>query len=496
MPNSLKEFLDFRVLNLKNMKKMKTRSVLGNPSISANNINIDVCSPVQVENDGGPDNRQEVTAVDDITHDVTSIVEEIGPSKAVVVNLDNAGNLNKPGIANEEMVMDVEEPESYNFKCDRCNHEVNSWNGLKFHYQKKHSSEPPETYKVCKFCNKSVKYLDVHLRVVHPNLVKTYCKICSKEKTGTHRCVRCPYPHCTYQNTNPKRLFKHIVKCRLKDVVEDQPLDLSPLKRRADALSSYSDRGRSDVANEVDPEDQRRSKRNERNDSLTEWRSLHPFDKVSDTNVSDEGYLSEYEAEDTVEKTQERRNIKDSLELELRRRDELDLCNEKDDVPFLNKFEEFMVTITGGRDVGTVGEYTNLVKSYLIPTFHESYSPFSALWLIDCETKKQFTINGNNLVNVLPEEPVYLTSQVFEAVMNKAQSPNTKKKLLAAVKKIQEFQELEISKTTGTMGLEPLQKVQSYRRRLDVYITDTAQWRKVWYFVRKNQEDNKKNQGI
>ena len=154
-------------------------------------------------------------------------------------------------------------------------------------------------------------------------------------------------------------------------------------------------------------------------------------------------------------------------------------------MPFLNKFEEFMVTITGGRDVGTVGEYTNLVKSYLIPTFHESYSPFSALWLIDCETKKQFTINGNNLVNVLPEEPVYLTSQVFEAVMNKAQSPNTKKKLLDAVKKIQEFQELEISKTTGTMGLEPLQKVQSYRRMLDVYITSTAQWRNVWDVVKK-----------
>ena len=103
MPNSLKEFLDFRVLNLKNMKKMKTRSVLGDPSISANNINIDVCSPVQVENDGGPDNRQEVTAVDDITHDVISIVEDIGPSKAVVINLDNAGNLSKPGTPNEEM---------------------------------------------------------------------------------------------------------------------------------------------------------------------------------------------------------------------------------------------------------------------------------------------------------------------------------------------------------------------------------------------------------
>ena len=290
----------------------------------------------------------------------------------------------------------------------------------------------------------------------------------------------------------PKRLLKHIVKCRFKNVVEDQPLDLSPLKRRAEALSSHSERGRSDDASEVDPNNQRISKSNVRNDSLTERRILYPFDKVSDTNVSDEGYQSEYETGDTVEETQQRRNIKDSLELELRRRDELDLCNEKDDVPFLNKFEEFMVTITGGRDVGTVGEYTNLVKSYFLPTYHESYSPFSALWLIDCETKKYFTINGNDLVNVLPEEPVYLTTQMFEAVMKKAPSANTKKKLLAAIKKIQEFQELEISKTTGTMGLEPLQKVQAYRRMLDVYITATAQWRNVWDGVRKNQENNKR----
>ena len=142
--------------------------------------------------------------------------------------------------------------------------------------------------------------------------------------------------------------------------------------------------------------------------------------------------MSEYEENDEIEFTLERRRVKDNLELELRMVDDMQNPEQEGDDEVLSKFRNFMQIkkrkahkegeFAKLKQVSTVDMYTNAIKNYLLPAFHVLVTPFDARWILDCTSTKQVAINGEPRRFVDPEEPVYMTSFILKEALRKIDS--------------------------------------------------------------------------
>ena len=413
-------------------------------------------------------------------------------------------NKNKKSLASV-----TEELELY-YGCHRCEKKFGSFGGLKAHYTSIHKEDTKDIAdSKCHICSKSVKYLDVHMRTVHPERSIKKCKVCGIEKRSkkSHRCISCP--KCNdYENLNLKRLLNHIKNCG----TQMKPLDLSNnrskndgslSKSKLDVLVSTPSTKNSEgpaysLASESLINANEDADRNEGVDKeppvvipdnyLHKKRKCYPFKNIGE----DDGYRSEHCEGDSAEDTLRRRKTKDELERELILIEDIENCDEKDDAWFIDKFEMYMIKVSGGSDVGTVKEYVGVVRNLLLTTFHETHSPFSAKWLLDCEMDKIMKIQNKERDKDMLKEPVYLTSLVLDSVLDKVKSGSVKKMVLAAIKKLMGFIELEFSHSISHNGLGPLHKISEYHKALDVYIQGNAMWKGAWDEVRKTYNNNKK----
>ena len=125
-------------------------------------------------------------------------------------------------------------------------------------------------------------------------------------------------------------------------------------------------------------------------------RSKYPFDNA------DEPYFSELEDGDDESFTQNRRQIKDALEKELRQIDKLEAKELECDIEVLEQFETFMRNKTNRNqesgeyqsEVSTVRMYTGALRNDILPAFHQLFEPFDSRWLLDCTTEKNCKFDG------------------------------------------------------------------------------------------------------
>ena len=125
--------------------------------------------------------------------------------------------------------------------------------------------------------------------------------------------------------------------------------------------------------------------------SLTCKRDRYPFD-MSD---NDEVYMSEHEESDSMIYTRERREIKDRLELELRKLDKLESPQLIGQAEVVEKFLQFIeqVHIKDDRGYGNINVPSTgninakILVNDILQAFNSHYEPFNANWIIDCKSE-------------------------------------------------------------------------------------------------------------
>ena len=433
-----------------------------------------------------------------------------------------------------------------------CGKSFSSTFGLHKHEKIEHRGEIIETNKLfeCYLCGKHVKYLDHHINFVHKeNRANTRCQVCQKiilTNMKKHRgsCNVCPY--CDHKERKKDRLLKHISSCTQKHKTpsdQTEPWDLStPEKKKVkenknetnlqkhNTLGDQStklDGGKStknfcknnmefqssvfcDVNNEevkitdgemlpskIDAESDKDL--NEAVLNLDETiidlekgskqkRLKFPFDSVD----SNEAYISELEDTDEEEFTIRRRNVKDSLELELRRIDAIENLEFVGDDEVVNRFREFEQIkkkraksdgeFSKLKQVSTIELYTAAVKKHIIPAFHRVVSPFDARWLLDCTTPKTCTIEGEPRRFVNQEEPIYMTTTILKEALKQidsygGESGSQRGALLAATSDFLDFIELTFNSKMGVYGPGPTEKLLPYHAGVRNFLKSTGAWK-------------------
>ena len=129
-------------------------------------------------------------------------------------------------------------------------------------------------------------------------------------------------------------------------------------------------------------------------------RFKYPFDEL--VGIDDE-YLSEYENDDLEEFTLYRQKNKDDLELSLRTVDKEECTDFKGDDQFCRLFEVFMEARNGSSGLkssnqelkkSTSESYSRAFRNHILACCHRKVKDFDAMFLLDCETEKNFEIDG------------------------------------------------------------------------------------------------------
>ena len=230
-------------------------------------------------------------------------------------------------------------------------------------------------------------------------------------------------------------------------------------------------------------------------------RTRFPFDSQTDP------YESEYQSDDELEFTLKRRQIKDTLELELRAIDKLKPDNFEGDDELLKLFQTFMRNKTNrnqtsgaySSDVSTVGMYTGAVRNYVLPAFHKLFKPFDARWIIDCTTTKDCTFDGEKMFYVKPEEPIYITPKVVETALEMSkqkggQHGGQRGTIIQAAVQLMNFVELYFNGKLNQYGNEPYANVIIYHQAVQKFISATGAWKMCNDEKDKAQHENRVRQ--
>ena len=425
----------------------------------------------------------------------------------------------------------LNESSGMNFDCkiDNCGKNFQTFFGLERHKIIKHSEiKLGKEESKCQICEKSVIYLDQHMRAKHSEVQKPkICEVCLLEVNSNmqkHRkaCTKCRY--CDYQNIIKARLLNHIKKCDKNPTKlspeghDEEPLDLrSPLKMilpdtdaenvdlvrtgvlRKEILMKEGLKNVIEASNNatvaisnkdvpVNLSEQRQIKDSNEKVDFERGRTKYPFDDQT----TEEDYYSELDIDDTELFTVERRKKKDQMELELRKIDDLQNSEIEGDNFIVDKFEEFMRNKRSKDDneggyskqtePTTIKAYSNVVKTDILKAFHKLVEPFDARWLIDCKTPKVCKFEGEERLHVRPEEPIYMTSRILQEAMKRHEasgnSGNQKKKVIAAFNQLMAFIELHFTLKLNAYGVEVLNKVITYHQGVKSFISGTSQWKK------------------
>ena len=209
----------------------------------------------------------------------------------------------------------------------------------------------------------------------------------------------------------------------------EEPLDLSPLaldKNKNEIAASKEKLLVTRITNTDEEESKSKQDNQDGQESLDLDESLKmqrikfPFDDEN------EPYASEYEEGDDREFTLTRRHVKDELDRDLRKIDELKTEETDGDSEVLEQFETFMRNKTKRRseeggylsEVSTVGTYKRALKNDLLPAFHKLFEPFDSRWILDCTTSKECTFEGEKRFYMKPEEPIYITSKIVQTALD------------------------------------------------------------------------------
>ena len=393
--------------------------------------------------------------------------------------------------------------------------------GLKNHQANQHSKEKMVPLQVpCEVCGKVVANIDKHLSAVHRNILSRTCEVCKQSVPGDmkkHRgfCNKCLV--CGKVEKNKKRLLKHIEACVSNQSSSEQniPLDLSfssPMKI-IDNNKNPTDQSNSNKHDQIEEMDNtEHSQVGETNNKEDEGvevgdkdedpgkRSKYPFD------IGDEDfYVSEYEEDDSIEYTTNRRQNKDNLEINLREIDDIeDNENSTGDKEVLRRFREFMQTISNSasstgefsylQEASTVRTYTRAIERDVLRALHELFQPFDSLWLLDCETPKLCKFEGEERKFVKPEEPIYLTSRVLRKALEKYETGDMgqqKAHVLAATVQFMNFIELHLNNKLNLYGRDPIEKIMTYHCSLKSYMKATKTWKTCNQEKKKTIQINK-----
>ena len=211
-------------------------------------------------------------------------------------------------------------------------------------------------------------------------------------------------------------------------------------------------------------------------------RKCHPFDDVMNN-----AYESEYEEDDTDDYTDQRRRLKDELELLLRKEDSVEHDSSSDEI--ITKFKKFLKVkkddIPEGpfsevKEVATISRYTNLVEKYLLPAFKAHVDPFETNFLLDCSTPKKCKISGQQR-ECDDKEPIYMSPRVIDIMLANFESNlrsfgNIIAQILAATVEFMEFLELEFQANTDIFGYKPLKKLKFHHSIVQTYISGKGLW--------------------
>ena len=436
-------------------------------------------------------------------------------------------------------------------KCDfqGCSKEFQTMPGLQKHSKEKHGStkESNEDKQECPYCSKQYSYVDQHIRSVHRSVIlEEQCPICKQKVKNmettmkAHRgiCIFCPF--CDYKNTKRMRLLQHIQACRDGEQLDEpdeqlEPIDLSPSKSKnvaegMDAALDFSpkrgqteepaispnrnceknkdEKGLKDLnasLNEVITKENSKHFAQEHTDravSLKEKRSGYPFD----TNMSNEAYESELEMEDDIDMTRRRRLNKDQLESDLRSIDTMENEAIKGDEEIVSKFKMFMKKKTMGakkqegyallKEKSTVGIYTRAVKDYILPAFHDLFTPFDSRWILDCTTSKICTFERKERHLVDPKEPIYMTSRVLKHALqiegdSNLESNCPRMPIMCAAVQFMNFVELSFNENLNLYGRGPFDQVTMYHAGVRKFIEATGVWKLCNDEKEKIQNDNR-----
>ena len=434
--------------------------------------------------------------------------------------------------------------------------------GMLKHQANFHKDEKDGELKVtCPFCSKVVKYIKKHIRDKHRDEAGATCDICKKmfksvEITNHKRsCKSCPNK-CGYFNNRKHRIRDHILrKCpaidgTINDVIQN--VDMPPVSLNSkfisddidtasdteteddsslDRLRAMSDpllkdkKSNDDIAGNIGDESLEENLSTdlvgpnfsicEENDSSNTKR---PHKKnASDIPVNDlragrkcfpwdcdciDGYLTEYEEGDEDEFTLERRMIKDDLEMECIKLDDLKNERIEGDNHVLNMFKEHLKKHNPSADTegdnkqepSTNGMYLNAIKRHLIPAYHKYVTPFDSRWFLDCDSEKPCKIEGVERSSVMLNDPVYISVGIIEKILNtfdKGEVGGQRCIFLAALPQWMNFIELHFNKRITIYGREVLDKILSYHSYVHSYLRSTKEWKKGKKERKKQNKENK-----
>ena len=428
-------------------------------------------------------------------------------------------------------------------KCnqDGCDKTFVTVFGLEQHLKKIHSvvDDIKKSKQECPFCGKETFYVDQHIKTVHKELSRNEtCEVCKqsvKHDMKKHRsvCIFCPF--CAYMNRKKDRLLRHIENNHRENSLQAQALDLtSPgkkegyksvkktqkrkeqdmkeIKETEPLDSTYpsrcQDKAETDIEGclidvaQIEAQDLSTSMTDENNfdpsETVNQRRTKYPFDDKN------EAYASEFEDGDNNELTLDRRNVKDDLEKELRKIDELTAKELEGDEEVLEQFETFMKNKTSRRNeedgplsgVSTVGIYKRALKNDLLPAFHMLFEPFDSRWILDCITPKVCTFEGQQRFHVKPEEPIYITSRVVQAALEMSkekggQQGGQRGTILNATVQFMNFIEIYFNQRLNLFGREPFESVIMYHKGVRTFISGTGAWKMCNDEKDKAQNENK-----
>ena len=230
-------------------------------------------------------------------------------------------------------------------------------------------------------------------------------------------------------------------------------------------------------------------------------RSKYPFDNA------DEPYFSELEDGDDESFTQNRRQIKDALEKELRQIDKLEAKELEGDIEVLEQFETFMRNKTNRNqesgeyqsEVSTVRMYTGALRNDILPAFHQLFEPFDSRWLLDCTTEKNCKFDGEQRFYLKPEEPIYITSKIIQKALDNStekggQQGGQRGTILNAAVQLMNFIEIYFNQRLNVYGRGPYESVLMYHQGVKTFISGTGSWKRCNDEKDRAQNENKMRQ--
>lgn len=106
--------------------------------------------------------------------------------------LDSGSLLNSSPFREVEEHLNARKHKKYNYDkklpCDKCDKKYSSKSSLSFHKSSEHAQQTPpvnlrrqpkSALEKCKFCDKSVLHMGVHLATFHSNILRYKCNKCS-----------------------------------------------------------------------------------------------------------------------------------------------------------------------------------------------------------------------------------------------------------------------------------------------------------------------------